>query len=632
MKKFASLLIVMALLLSIPAPRQVAAQRWQQKVDRAVLQSISLADSEFLVVLNEQADLSGALTLETKTEKGTYVYQQLSQTAALTQGPILEILQQQAQAYRPYWIVNMIWVRGSAELLQTLAQRQDVAYIAANQQARLAAPELLEPLEQATPAASAPAGVEWGVGQINAPQVWAAGYTGQGAVIGGADTGYDWDHPALINKYRGWDGMTANHNYNWHDAIHAEDSHSSATNPCGLDSPVPCDDYGHGTHTMGTMVGDDGAGNQVGVAPGAKWISCRNMESGWGTPTAYAECYQWFAAPTDVNGQNPRPDLAPDVINNSWSCLASEGCDPVTNYNSFLMMNTAVESVRAAGILTIHSAGNSGPTCGTINTPAAIYSASFTVGATDYFDNIAGFSSRGPVTIDGSNRPKPDVSAPGVSIRSSVPGTGYSYMNGTSMAAPHVAGLAALVLSAKPSLVGQVDQIETIIKQSAAPLTTTQICGDIPGSQSPNNTFGWGRVDAWKAINATLHNFTIQKRLPSVFYDPGEVITYTLYISHTNPLLPTYNVVISDVLPADTQFIAATQPYTLTGNLVEWGFPAVQAGQSVSVTLAVQVDAAASNPIVNQYYGVRSDEVSPVAGAPVWAYQELRYYLPFVGR
>ena len=169
---------------------------------------------------------------------------------------------------------------------------------------------------------AAPQGVEWNIIKVKAPDVWAMGFTGQGVVIGGQDTGYQWDHPALINQYRGWNGTSADHDYNWHDAIHED----AGGNPCGYNSPFPCDDYGHGTHTMGTMVGDDGGANQIGMAPGARWIGCRNMDNGVGSPATYAECYQWFVAPTALDGSEPRPDLAPDVINNSWGCPPSEGC------------------------------------------------------------------------------------------------------------------------------------------------------------------------------------------------------------------------------------------------------------------------------------------------------------------
>jgi subtilisin family serine protease len=325
------------------------------------------------------------------------------------------------------------------------------------------------------------------VRQINADDVWAAGYEGQGVVIGGQDTGYDWSHPALQQQYRGWDGVAANHSYNWHDAIH------EGNFVCPANSPEPCDEHGHGTHTMGTMVGEAGA-MRIGVAPGARWIGCRNMDdNGNGTPASYAECFQWFLAPTDSAGNNPNPALAPDIINNSWGCTTQEGC---VDANALLVI---VDSVRAAGILTVNSAGNSGPGCGSVNTPPALYDASMTVGATDSADNIAAFSSRGPVSRDGSTRPKPDLVAPGVGVRSSYPG-GYASLSGTSMAAPHVAATAALVISADPTLAGQVDRLEELMLLSARPRFGGQVCGGVDGATRPNNTYGWGRLDAYVAL------------------------------------------------------------------------------------------------------------------------------------
>ncbi|MGV8039523.1 MAG: S8 family serine peptidase [Thermoanaerobaculaceae bacterium] len=186
---------------------------------------------------------------------------------------------------------------------------------------------------------------------------------------------------------------------------------------------------------MGTMVGDDGGTNQIGMAPQAKWIGCRDMDGGVGTPASYADCFQFFMAPTDLTCQNPDTAKAPHVINNSWGCPPSEGC---TDPN---VLKTVVENTRAAGIVVVVSAGNSGSSCSTVSEPAAIYDASLTVGATTSTDSIASYSSRGPVTVDGSNRLKPDVSAPGSNIRSSVPGGGYEGgWSGTSMAGPHVAG------------------------------------------------------------------------------------------------------------------------------------------------------------------------------------------------
>jgi hypothetical protein len=463
---------------------------WQVKVDQELLAASYAEETEFIVYLSDQSELGGASDFFTKQEKGEYVYQHLIAAARRSQGPIVQFLLEQEIEFRTFWVANMIWVRGDRDALSSLAVREDIEHIYANPQVKLVDPHHdQEPLQHQT--VEAPG---WNISKIHAPEVWSQGYRGQGITIGGQDTGYEWDHPALKNQYRGWDGAFVDHNYNWHDAIH-----DSSGNPCGSDAQEPCDDHhlGHGTHTMGTIVGEEAdLSIQIGVAPDAKWIGCRNMDQGIGSPATYIECYQWFLAPTDLMGLNPDPSKAPDVINNSWSCPVSEGCsDP-------LVLQPVVEAVRAAGILTVHSAGNSGPTCSSVSTPSAIYEASFTVGNTDRYDQISLSSSRGPVIIDGSGRIKPDVSAPGTSIRSSIPGGGYGTLSGTSMAGPHVAGLAALLLSAQPDLIGHVDQVERLIRSSTVPVSSNSNCGGIPDTVYPNNSSGWGRVDA---LNALLH-------------------------------------------------------------------------------------------------------------------------------
>jgi subtilisin family serine protease len=319
------------------------------------------------------------------------------------------------------------------------------------------------------------------------------GFTGQGIVIANQDTGMRWTHAAIKPHYRGWNGTTADHNYNWHDSIH-----SSVGNPCGNNALAPCDDHGHGTHTTGTTSGDDGSGNQIGVAPGAKWIGCRNMDAGAGTPSTYTECFQFFIAPTDLSGQNPNPALRPHVMNNSWGCPTSEGCGALT-------LETVVNNTQAAGIFVEASAGNSGPGCGSVTDPPANYGASFSTGAIDINNNLASFSSRGPGSA--TNLLKPNVSAPGVSVRSSYNNsdTGYTSLSGTSMAGPHVVGVVALLWSAHPELSRDITTTKQILQNTANPGVTVspaQTCGGTPSNVIPNNSFGYGRVDALAAVNS----------------------------------------------------------------------------------------------------------------------------------
>ncbi|MEE4271484.1 MAG: S8 family serine peptidase [Thermoanaerobaculales bacterium] len=480
------LLLALAAALASPfvAVGSTPPEQWRSKVDPWVLETGRERATEFLVFLDEQAELAAAADLESKGARGAFVHRTLTETATRTQAPILAELDALGVEHRSYWVANMIWVRGGIDVVQRMAERPDVDHVYANPAVTI------DLLPDPVPGdADAPRGVEWGIGLVNADDVWAAGVTGSGVVVAGQDTGYFWQHPALVQQYRGGPG---NHDYHWHDAIH------SGGGSCGPDSQEPCDDHGHGTHTMGTIVGDDGAGNQVGMAPTARWIGCRNMDQGTGTPATYAECYQFFIAPTDLDGLNPDPSMAPDVINNSWGCPPDEGC---TDPNALL---TVVQNVRAAGIVTVHSAGNEGSGCSSVTTPSAIYAESFSVGATGSGDDIAYFSSRGPVTVDGSNRMKPDISAPGVNIRSSTRDGGYGTKDGTSMAGPHVAGLVALVISASPGLAGDVGTVEEIIEQTAVPLTTSQGCGGDGPTEVPNNVYGWGRIDALAAFNYAL--------------------------------------------------------------------------------------------------------------------------------
>jgi subtilisin family serine protease len=510
---------------------------WQAKVAPSLLEETRHGETvPFIILLAAQADVSAARLLDSKEEKATFVFETLHQTAAATQGNIITFLKKHNAPAEALYIVNALRTKGDQALIQSIASRPEVARILSNPDVRFA-----EPVEWEPDHGQSRSAVEWGIERINADDVWALGYRGQHVVVGGEDTGYDWTHPALKKQYRGYDAAadTVDHNYNWHDAIHEISPLSAdSINPCGLDSKVPCDDGSHGTHTMGTMIGEDSL-NQIGVAPEARWCGCRNMERGWGSPFTYLECFQWFLAPTDLSNANPDPSKAPHVINNSWGCPAIEGCDS-TNW---ILLDMAIQNLRLAGTVVVASAGNNGSGCSTVSVPPAMFEGAFTIGATAPNDTIAGFSSRGPVTSDGSNRLKPNVSAPGVFVRSSVPGDQYNFSSGTSMAGPHVAGLVALLISANPALAGKVDVIEDIIEQTAIPKTTDQQCGDVPGSEVPNHTYGYGRVDALAAVEAALAFEPVSTEVAGlsrnicVYPNPADDVLYIQLTEETGELV-----------------------------------------------------------------------------------------------
>ncbi len=461
------------------------------KIDRQVLASLQRGErTRALIVLAQQADVSAAKNLTTKAAKGAYVFNALRAAAAQTQPGVRRALEQLGLPYRAYYVVNMFAVENldTSAAIQ-LAARPDVGFIEGNPDVQFVQPTLSQ-----TAAPESVDGVEWGIRKIRADKMWQLGFKGQDIVVANQDTGVQWDHPALKNKYRGYDKTTGKvkHAYNWWDAVHH--TIGGGANPCGVNSKKPCDDNDHGTHTMGTIVGGAGA-NKIGVAPGAKWISCRNMDRGVGRPNTYIECFEFFLAPWNRKGQNPDPAKAPDVVSNSWGCPPSEQCAP----NSIL---TATNNVRAAGIFVAVSAGNDGPSCSSVQDPSAIYDASTTIGATNAADALASFSSRGPVTVDGSARRKPDLSAPGVNVRSSIPRNGYANYDGTSMASPHVAGAVALLWQAKPALRGDVDATETLLFNSAytgVSVGNNLTCGGTAPTDIPNNLFGYGRLDIYNA-------------------------------------------------------------------------------------------------------------------------------------
>ncbi len=499
-------------------------QEWLLKTDPHLLDRLDREkEAEFLVILQQQADTRAAARFKTKEEKGRYVYEKLLATAETTQQGLRQLLKTAQAPIQTYWIVNMVWTKGNLSLLQQIAALPEVARIEDNPVVHF---DFLPENNNANGVIDRLTPISWGLTKIKADSVWIqTGHKGATVVVGGQDTGYEATHPAIRSKYRGWNGSSFNHHYNWHDAIHA--AINGGTNSCGINLMAPCDDHDHGTHTVGTMCGGPNSDSIIGVAPEAKWIGCRNMEEGDGTPSTYIECFEWFVAPTDLNGSNADPNKAPHVINNSWGCPVSEGC----NSGNFATMETAVNNVRNAGILVVVSAGNSGSGCSTVDAPAAIYTNSFTVGATQNTtsDAIANFSSRGPVNVYAPNPKKPNIAAPGVSIKSCVghdnnSGTyAYASWNGTSMAGPHVAGVAALMMSANTALKGNVSTLEDLMEQSAvARFASAPFCGGDNASTRPNNVYGWGRVNALAAVNAAialpveLLDFQLKKEQKSV--------------------------------------------------------------------------------------------------------------------
>jgi serine protease AprX len=463
-----------------------------------------------LIVFPQISTLSEARHLRSKTEKGRLVYQQLQYHARASQSRVRQWLEEGGYVFRPFCVANVIYAELDDAMADRLSRLEEVVAIQANPVFRM--PEVgPEPsMDQARDLE-----LPWGITLIGADQVWAMGYRGQGVVIGSHDTGVEWSHPALIRNYRGWNGSDADHHYHWHDAIHQlsplhQDSViTDTTNPCGLSITIPCDDAGssHGTHTTGTMAGyDEAEGIMVGVAPDAQWIAVRNMERGYGSLATYLEGFEWFLAPTDLNNEHPDPDKAPHIINNSWACVDMEGCNP----GNFSILEAAISNLRMAGILVVASAGNSGSQgCASISNPPAIYEASLTVGSVDASDSLSSFSSRGPVPFEGFSSVKPNVTAPGRGVLSAIRGGGYGTLSGTSMAGPHVSGLAALILSARPDLAGQVDAIEAIIERTAVPKEDGFGCSSGLTGSSPNMAYGSGRIDAMAAVLEALNTTTL---------------------------------------------------------------------------------------------------------------------------
>jgi subtilisin family serine protease len=419
-----------------------------------------------IVVMRDQVDLA-ALSATLDAEHASLAGRHRAVVRALmamtqTQTPLRAALAAdeaaKGAALRSFWITNAIALRAVPEVIEAVAARADVEVVT---------PDLpvaaLDPVDGPTAAAEGSKGVEGGVQTINAPALWAMGIDGTGVVVSHIDSGADATHPALLN----WRGYTPGIDpaWAWYDPI----GHTA--------TPRDFAGVGHGTHTMGTICGDDHAGNQIGVAPGATWISSGVIERG--TIAHVIAAFQWIADPDE----NPdTADDVPAVVSNSWGVMPQpptiESCD------DFLWRT--MDATEAAGVVVVFAAGNAGPLPGSVMIPADRATTNvnaFAVGALQPGGTgVALFSSRGPSPCDGVTL-KPEVSAVGSMVRSSVPGAGYAMMSGTSMAAPHVAGCAALLRQGFPDTTA--DQVKQAMYFTAV---------DVGGAGEDNGA-GMGSVD-----------------------------------------------------------------------------------------------------------------------------------------
>ncbi|WP_213454809.1 S8 family serine peptidase [Rhizomonospora bruguierae] len=480
--------LLLAVLVALVYGLALARRRFRTGIAAAVTVVVALAGGtvyatagqpglhgeRLFVVMREQADLSditagGRTGQAGRDARAREVYQRLTEHARRTQAGLRAELDRLRLPYTPYYLVNGVEVHAGGPVLRTLlGRRSDVDRVLLDQRPR-PLPEPPAPMRGHDPPPTSPM---WNLTLLRAPQAWAAGATGAGIVVGSSDSGVDGAHPALAAGFRG--GQDS-----WYDPWN------------GTRSPV--DVNGHGTHTLASAVGHA----NVGVAPGARWTGCVNLARNLGNPARYLDCLQFMLAPFPP-GADPftagRPERAPHVLTNSWGCATVEGCDAQA-------LLPAVHAIAAAGIFFVVAAGNTGPYCGSIAEPPAGYPDAFTVGAVDRSGTVAAFSSRGPVP----GASKPDVVAPGSQVLSALPGGGYGTLSGTSMAAPHVAGLVALLWSKNPELIGDLFRTRRLIQDSTRPARPSyrsrnpaDACG------TPANITGAGIPDADASTRAAM--------------------------------------------------------------------------------------------------------------------------------
>ncbi len=472
MKRFWIILTLLLLAASVlPTLNATGAEQATESapIDPYILEEMARSPegtATFLLRFRERADLAPAEEIRDWTLRGQFVYETLKETAERSQAAVRAWLEARGIAYRPLVIDNSLIVTAGRPVLEALAAFPEVARIEGNR-IYTVTPFEAGPSPEDAPG---PQAIPWNISQIGADLVWNDfGVKGQGVVVAGMTTGAEYTHDALLINYKCGSGP---HDDCWYD-------------PAGYCPGYPCDGNGHGTHTLGTVVGDDDPGLtwNAGVAPDAQWIYCRPCSDTGSCSTADLQaCANWFLAP------NGDPANRPNVILAAWG---GAGCND--------WFRSDVQAWRAAGILAAFAPGAGGPSCATAGSPGD-YPESFSTGATDPSDTVTTFSSRGPSCW---GEIKPEVVAPGVEICSAIPGNGWSCgYSGTSMSAAHTAGLAALLFSADPGLIGDPAAVEQIITGTAV-CRTDPTCGGAPCPDA-NNVYGWGRIDAYAAVSQTL--------------------------------------------------------------------------------------------------------------------------------
>ncbi len=460
-------MMMVVFVVALPAQARPVGQGAPARIDASaatwLAQATPAMTATFIVELRDdgsQAQADQARNIPDKLARRARVYQILSERANRNERALRAFLREQGRegdvsAVQSFVAFNGFALTTDQATIDALQQWDQVSSIRLNAAVPIDQPTAGTPLARIN-------SVEWNINKIGADRVQnELGINGSGVLVGSLDTGARYTHEILRTNYKC--ASSSNHSACWFDAVNGQ--------------TTPYDDDGHGSHTLGSAVGSGG----YGVAPGARWIACKAFVPFFGaTYAAIHACFTWFLHPGGSTAN------APDVIVNSWN-------DGNSSSTEFQM---DVNNLINAGIFPMFANGNIGPSCGTVLPPAS-YANAIGVGATDSNDNIAGFSARGRSPL--TNAIKPDLSAPGVSIRSAASSsdTSYQVLNGTSMATPHVAGLATLLLDVDPNLT--VAQLTSIMKNNALQRHTTECT---TGSDYPNNVYGWGRIRAYEAVRA----------------------------------------------------------------------------------------------------------------------------------